>query len=113
MINLLHASPPRCLPTSLYKLSVWGSGAGPGRRSSTAASDGPSLKRALTVSVCRVSCLFTLAYTWQKNAKEMKAKVALLNLNLGLRGLFFQQQKVPELFNTPENYALALFKHSV
>ena len=110
MINLLHASPPRCLPISLYKLSVWGSGAGPGRRSSTAASDGPSLKRALTVSVCRVSCLFTLAYTWQKNAKEMKAKVALLNLGFG--GSFFNNKKCQN-FLTPRNYALALFKHSV
>merc|ERR1711865_292505 len=50
-INLLHASSPRGLPSQALGLGS-GSGSGPGRRSSTAASDDPSLKRALTVSVC-------------------------------------------------------------
>merc|ERR1712028_221275 len=51
VINLRHASPPRGLPSQAFGLGS-GSGSGPGRRSSTAASDDPSLKRALTVGVC-------------------------------------------------------------
>merc|ERR1712166_1643265 len=43
--------PPRGLPSQAFGLGS-GSGSGPGHRSSTAASDDPSLKRALTVSVC-------------------------------------------------------------